>query len=104
MKIDRVDDHQLLHKLHGDQNTQQQSSSIKGNAAGHTDKVTLSAEGRLLLELRDRVATLKQDLAALPDVRQDKVELARQRLASGYYDRAEVQERIAESLLDSFGF
>jgi len=35
---------------------------------------------------------------ALPDVRADKVELARKRLAEGFYDRPEVQEQIAAKL------
>jgi len=35
---------------------------------------------------------------ALPDVRADKVELAKKRLAEGYYDRPVVQEQIAARL------
>jgi len=35
---------------------------------------------------------------ALPDVRADKVELAKKRLAEGYYDRPEVQDQIAAKL------
>ena len=104
MKIDRVDDHQLLQHLRNDPEFQQAASAIKGKTAGHADNVTLSAEGRLMLELRDRVTALRKEMTALPEIRKDKIELARERLASGYYDRADVQEAIAERLLESFGF
>ena len=38
-------------------------------------------------------------IETLPEVRADKVELARQRLTEGYYDKPEVRDAIAEKML-----
>lgn len=38
-------------------------------------------------------------LRELPDVRPDRVELARRRLAEGYYDRPEVRQAVAAAIL-----
>jgi len=43
----------------------------------------------------------RADLAKVSDVRQARVEAARQRVASGYYDRPEVRAAIADAVLDS---
>ncbi len=41
------------------------------------------------------------DLNAVSDVRHARVEAVRRRVASGYYDRPEVREAIADAVLDS---
>ena len=51
----------------------------------------------------DRIALLlsKPTIDASPDVRMDRVEDARARIASGFYDRPEVREGIAGSFLEA---
>ena len=42
----------------------------------------------------------KEAVDAVPDVREDKVNEARQRVESGFYDRSEVQRDTADRILD----
>ena len=42
----------------------------------------------------------RQQLDAVPDVRAEKVDDARQRVGSGFYDRAEVRLGTADKILD----
>ena len=42
----------------------------------------------------------KEAVNAVPDVREDKVNEARQRVESGFYDRSEVQRDTADRILD----
>ena len=53
---------------------------------GQTEEARLLDAARLVLE-------------SLPDVRADKVELAKKRLADGFYDRPEVRDEIAGRIL-----
>jgi anti-sigma28 factor (negative regulator of flagellin synthesis) len=46
-------------------------------------------------------AVNRADLEAASEVRQARVEQVRQRVASGFYDRPEVRQAIAEAVLDS---
>ena len=46
-------------------------------------------------------AELNANLSSVSDVRQARVEAVRERVASGYYDRPEVREAIADAVLDS---
>ncbi len=49
----------------------------------------------------DRVAlsVSKSTIDALSDVRMDRLEAVRKRVASGFYDKTEVRERIADAFL-----
>jgi len=51
-------------------------------------------------EIQD-VRTAKRDLDTVPDVREDRVEQARERVASGFYDSAGVQSQVADRVLDT---
>ena len=42
----------------------------------------------------------KEAMGAVPDVREDKVREARQRVESGFYDRSEAQRDTADRILD----
>ena len=41
------------------------------------------------------------DLGAISDVRQARIDAVRQRVAEGFYDRPEVREAVADAVLDS---
>ena len=45
--------------------------------------------------------TAKEELAQVPDVREDRVSEAKQRVETGFYDQAGVKAQIADSVLDS---
>ena len=63
-----------------------------------TEKAEISDAAHDLMHLRQAVDTGRAALAALPDVRQDKVEQAKTRLAQGYYDSPAVRDEIAAKL------
>jgi len=108
MRIHGMNENQLAQKLRGQKEveTARGGSPARGKAKGASgsDTVSLSTEAKLLLELKSKVAELKEQMLSLPETRREKVDLARRRLASGYYARSEVKEKIAERLLESFGF
>jgi anti-sigma28 factor (negative regulator of flagellin synthesis) len=59
-------------------------------------------EGALRETLSDiaQVRAARQGLEGVPDVRQERIDQARQRVASGYYDRADIRQQTAERMLD----
>jgi len=48
------------------------------------------------------LSEIKQGLADLPDVRQEKVDEAKLRISSGYYNRPEIRKEILRSVLQDF--
>ena len=62
------------------------------------DKAEISAEARQLVDLRQAVDAGREALAALPDVRQERVADARQKLQAGFYNSSEVLDQVAEKL------
>jgi hypothetical protein len=67
-----------------------------------SDGIEISEEARGQLETDEMVAAVRSTAASLPDVRQERVDLARQRVQQGYYDRPEVRGSIVDALLRSF--
>jgi hypothetical protein len=60
------------------------------------DKADISEAARKLVDLRQAVDVGRNALAALPDVRPEKVAAARERLATGFYHSVEVRQAVAE--------
>jgi len=75
--------------------------SETGSKAGDTAEI--SAAGKQLVNLKQAVEVGKAALAALPDVRQDRVAEARERLSQGFYHSAAVRGRVAEKLVGILG-
>ncbi len=73
-----------------------------GKAAGG-DQLEISPAGQQLVDLKEAVETGKSALAALPEVREERVAAARQRLAQGFYHSSAVREKVAEKLVGVFG-
>ncbi len=63
--------------------------------SGAGDTAEISPTAHLLMDLRHAVESGRRAMTALPDIRQDKVELARERLESGFYDSETVRETVA---------
>jgi len=64
------------------------------NSSG--DKVLISEKGRRLLQADPAI---KNMLDEIPDVRNDKIELAAKRIREGHYLKYSVVEKIAESII-----
>jgi len=75
---------------------QETGAATGSNAAGGTDKADISDAARRLVDLRRAVDAGRAALASLPDVRPEKIAAARERLASGFYQSAEVREAVAD--------
>jgi hypothetical protein len=67
-------------------------------AASSGDTAQISDRAHRLMELRLAVDTGRAALDVLPEVRQDKVAQARERLQSGFYDSREVREAAADGI------
>jgi hypothetical protein len=61
------------------------------------DPVQISPEARDS-ERQQADAVASSRASALPEVREDRVEQAQSRVDDGYYDRPEVQDKLADSL------
>jgi len=67
------------------------------------DIADISVAGKQLVELKQAVEVGKAALAALPDVREDRVAQARERMAEGFYHSIAVREKVAERLSGVLG-
>lgn len=77
-------------------------------AADAKQRPGAARSGSDVVQISDRARTLKsqQETAAAalketPDARQARVEQVKARVAEGYYDRPEVRQAVADSILDS---
>ena len=88
-----------INEIRGPEQTERRDTEVKRrrSAARSGDVVEISTTARTL----GSQSVSREDLNAVSDVRQARVEAVRQRVASGYYDRPEVREAIADAVLDS---
>lgn len=66
------------------------------------DKADISDAARRLVDLKAAVDAGRAALAQVPDVRPEKVAAARERLATGFYQSAEVRQTVAERVSGVF--
>jgi len=71
-------------------------AAAEGTAGVARDQATISEAARQLVDLKQAVDVGRNALAALPDVRPEKVAAARERLATGFYHSVEVRQAVAE--------
>ena len=102
MKVDHLHERQLLRALRPDQGLPKGATVERNKSREQADTVNLSREGRLLLSFKQGLEALGEEIQELPDTRKEKLALARERLASGFYDTAAARDTIAERLLESF--
>ncbi len=62
------------------------------------DRAEISENAHRLVELRRTLDQGKAAAAATPDVRQEKVATARERLAQGFYNAVEVRAKVADGV------
>jgi len=63
------------------------------------DQAEISPAARRLEDLKSAVDAGRAQLAREPEVREDRVALARERLQSGFYQSSVVRERVADGLM-----
>lgn len=64
------------------------------------DSLLESGNMRDVVSEIDQVQVAKQQLAEIPDTREDRVDTARQRVGSGFYDESQVRQDTADGILD----
>ena len=65
------------------------------NKLGGVDKVEISSEVK---ELQKTLSNLKSEIKKVPDIRKEKVEDAKARIESGFYDKDDTIKKVASSI------
>jgi flagellar biosynthesis anti-sigma factor FlgM len=76
--------------------------SEKSSRTSRSDSVSFSRQAQDLSKSSE-VETARSHIEALPDIRADKVEEAKAKVQSGYYNSAEFHDTLADKLLKDFG-
>ena len=99
MKIDRIS------QIFG-MDLQKVSGSGKGpektEKPVRSDSVSLSKKAKELSS--SSTESIARHVDALPDVRAEKVQEAKEKIASGYFNSPEFEEELASRLMKEFGF
>jgi len=100
MKIDRIS--QIygldLQKVSGGS-----KPADKSEKAGKSDSVSLSKKAKDLASSSTN-ASVTARVQSLPDVRPDKVQEAKEKIASGYFNSPDFEDKLADRLMKEFGF
>jgi hypothetical protein len=113
MKIGPVDSGDRPSRPEDEEKRRSDVNSDQQRQMNQTDKVEISSIARTLSEktspISDEIdgtsaADQTEDINDIRDLenRRDKIELARQRIESGYYESAEVKEDLARRITDDF--
>ena len=76
--------------------------STHAGAEPQRDRAEISTRAQELVDLRQAVDSGRAALVEEPDVRADRVAEVKERLASGFYQSAEVRDQVAGRLTDMF--
>jgi len=74
------------------------AGSCVADAVRSGEKLEISDSARKLSEMRGLLDAGKAALAKEPDIREDRIAAAKQRISSGHYDEPRVRSRFAENL------
>jgi flagellar biosynthesis anti-sigma factor FlgM len=69
-----------------------------------SDTPTISTKAAELSKSTADISAVTSQIAQLPDIRADKVQAAREKIASGYYESADVIEVLADKMARSVLF
>lgn len=75
----------------------------KTEKTAKSDSVSLSKKAKELSSTSD-TESVARHVQALPDVRAEKVQEAKEKIASGYFNSPEFEEKLADRLMKEFGF
>jgi anti-sigma28 factor (negative regulator of flagellin synthesis) len=90
---DKITDSQTLKKNQGVKG--EFDISKEGVNLKNVDKVEISSEVK---KLQETLSNLKSELKSVPDVREEKLKDVKARIESGFYDKEENIEKIANSI------
>ena len=76
---------------------------LEARAVSKTDSLNISSEGKKLQQVQKDIEIARKSIENSPDVRADKVRVARERVAEGYYLGEKVVEQIAERIIAGIG-
>ena len=80
-------------------NTGKTKIPAKAEVRDTNDKVNISADAKRMAEVQNALNIVK----STPDVRADKIERAKQLIASGEYSNKEILNKVADKLLRNLG-
>jgi anti-sigma28 factor (negative regulator of flagellin synthesis) len=88
-----------IHEIQGPKSSDRRIAEVRRRrgSEGSGDRVEISSAARNL----GSAGVSKSALNSVADVRQERVQEVRERVASGFYDRPEVQRAIADAVLES---
>jgi flagellar biosynthesis anti-sigma factor FlgM len=78
-------------------------SPEKTEKPAKSDSVSLSKKAKELSS-SSSTESIRQHVDALPDVRADKVQEAKEKIASGYFNSPDFEDKLADRLMKEFGF
>jgi len=100
MKIDRVSQ---VYGLDLQKVTSGGKSTEKTEKTAKSDSVSLSKKGKALASTSG-TESVNRRVASLPDVRPEKVQEAKEKIASGYFNSPDFEDKLADRLMKEFGF
>lgn len=74
----------------------------KAEKSAKSDSVSLSKQAKELSSSSNE--SIARHVDALPDIRADKVQDAKEKIASGYFNTPQFDEELASRLMKEFGF
>jgi len=103
MRINNLQTH-IANELRKTDSAARKVEAPKAKPVVKADVVGLSDGARKLSSATQAdAAVVTASVASSPDVRMDRVEEVKQRIASGYYNSAEFTDKLAEKLARDFG-
>lgn len=69
-----------------------------------TDRSDFSSSSQRLSTTKAELETISASLSAQPEVRTEKIAEVKQKIESGYYNSDEFVDKLADKLLNEFGF
>jgi flagellar biosynthesis anti-sigma factor FlgM len=77
-------------------------SPEKTDKPAKSDSVSLSKKAKELSS--SSTESIARHVDALPDVRAEKVQQAKEKIASGYFNSPDFEDKLADRLMKEFGF
>lgn len=102
MKINEINSQKYISNI--TQHAANKESIIKKQAPNGKDEVQLSLKGKQLSQSKHLLKIAKEKLKNIPDVRFDKIETSIKNIHEGKYNRHEVVENIASTLMQKIDF
>lgn len=94
-QIDLIKENHSLKKSEGIKAVSNIAKDKESNKLGGVDKVEISSEVK---ELQKTLSNLKSEIKKVPDIRKEKVEDAKARIESGFYDKDDTIKKVASSI------